>query len=854
MMASFCSWLLFTLMFAQAAANIDYAKLVNKNIKAGVGIDNDKSSTALAYNAAGDNPLSVTSEDFNQMYEDNKDLWGDMPARDAHLNYQRSMTGNVDSARLLMEFSMVPSVKSGGSDLHKAAAEGDVDKVADLIDVTKGSALVDPLKGDGTTPLITAAMMGHARVVKLLLDEGADVEKTGINGATPLQIAASMGHVEVMQVLLEGGANADSPHKFAKSTALHFAAEMGQAEAVRVLCEHGANPEAKKIQGSTPLHAAADSNQSDVTEVLVTVCKADTDSLLLGDTTALYLAASKGYTAVVKVLLDAGSDSNFVMPEGDVGSSITLPAEGHKLPDKTDSEEDQAAAYFRTLHSKGSDPSQAGYEEGNGATALHAAVENGHIDVVKLMLKRGVKQIGSMEGATPLILAAMYNQHKIAKVLIKKGANLNDKVPKTGNTALYHAVGSGFHKFVDVLLEARADINAQNNGGVSALLYACGMGRTNIIEKLLVKGADPALADDNGYTCLHAAAERGALQVITTLYALRPRFDVNIEATDGKTALHVASEQYSAEIIKVLLRLGAEIEKTIESTNVTSLILAARAGRERVVEALLEHGANVNAKGNQRTYQSSAIILAAQGGHLGTVQVLLKHGAKLDDRLSLGVSVLYAAAERGHAKVVDYLIEQRATTNFRNIYGMTAVFAAAANKHVSVVRALLVAGARVDVQNKQGSTALQIAVEEGQTSVVEVLLEGGADWTKLNSDNKSAIMIAQKKRDFEMLKLLGKYESQGRPASKKTGGEHTDKVGGNDDEGEEEDEELPEVVMVSKVIHDGQQYLVDKRTGIVYSPNLDDPQQIGKWSEDGGVVLIDAQDQNEETKQEKAEL
>jgi ankyrin repeat protein len=38
--------------------------------------------------------------------------------------------------------------------------------------VTKGTALVDPLKGDGTTPLITAAMMGHARVVKLLLDEG----------------------------------------------------------------------------------------------------------------------------------------------------------------------------------------------------------------------------------------------------------------------------------------------------------------------------------------------------------------------------------------------------------------------------------------------------------------------------------------------------------------------------------------------------------------------------------------------------------------------------------------------------------------------------------------------------------
>jgi len=38
----------------------------------------------------------------------------------------RSQSGNVDSARLLMEFSMVPSVKSGGSKLHDAAASGDI--------------------------------------------------------------------------------------------------------------------------------------------------------------------------------------------------------------------------------------------------------------------------------------------------------------------------------------------------------------------------------------------------------------------------------------------------------------------------------------------------------------------------------------------------------------------------------------------------------------------------------------------------------------------------------------------------------------------------------------------------------
>jgi hypothetical protein len=68
----------------------------------------------------------------------------------------------------------------------------------------------------------------------------------------------------------------------------------------------------------------------------------------------------------------------------------------------------EICSYFRGMTQKGSDPTGPGFEAGNGATALHAAVEEGHANVVKMLLKHGVKQSGSMEGATPLILAAMY--------------------------------------------------------------------------------------------------------------------------------------------------------------------------------------------------------------------------------------------------------------------------------------------------------------------------------------------------------------------------------------------------------------------------------------------------------------
>ena len=46
-------------------------------------------------------------------------------------------------------------------------------------------------------------------------------------------------------------------------------------------------------------------------------------------------------------------------------------------------------------------------EVGNGATALHAAVENGHAECVAALLERGAAQLPSMEGATPLVIGEL---------------------------------------------------------------------------------------------------------------------------------------------------------------------------------------------------------------------------------------------------------------------------------------------------------------------------------------------------------------------------------------------------------------------------------------------------------------
>eukprot|EP00039_Didymoeca_costata_P014863 m.245744 g.245744 ORF g.245744 m.245744 type:complete len:854 (-) comp16109_c3_seq10:48-2609(-) len=828
-------------------ANHNYAENIRKNVES-LDSEAELQSTALIY--GGDaHPLAVSVNDFKEMYEDNKDLWGDMPAESAYANYQRSMTGNVDSARLLMEFSMVPSVKAGGGELHKAAAVGDIDKVARLVDVSEGgTALVDPLKADGTTPLITAAMMGHVRVVQLLLEEGADPEKTGMNGANALHIAASMGHTEVMEMLIEHGANVNAQHKFAKSTALHFAAEMGQVEAVNVLCKHGADPESPKIQGGRPLHVAADSNQTEVAKILVKECKADLKALLLGDTTAMYLAAQKGFTGVVQVLLEAGADSNFVMPTTPVGSAISLQAEGHQAGgDET--EEERMARYFRSMHQQGSDPSQPGFENGNGATALHAAVENGHIDVVRLMMKYKVKQMGSMEGATPLILGAMYNQHKIAEVLIEHGAQLNAQVPDTGNTALHHAVGSGYRKFMAVLLKRGVNIEVPNKGGLTPLLYACGIGRSSEIRTLLEHGANIEAKAEDGSTCLHISAMRGYLDIMRLLFALRPKLSVDSVDNQGSTALHNAARGNSVEMVRLLISFGSKISAVTQEMGATPLIVAAQAGRAKNIELLLDEGADLNVTCCP-PYKATALYNAAQNGCLDCVKTLLARGANVNVRLTHGNTPLMAAAERGHVEVAKHLLSMKATINFRDIHGRNAAILAIMGKHLNLFRMLISAGGRVNVKLKDGSTVLHGAVKDGSSAIVGALLEAGADMYAKDKNEVSPLEMAQQKRDFELLKLFGKYEGKHdknkapssekykNAADKKEESCAKDKSCEKDEEDKEEgDDELPQVVRVSRVMHQGKQYLVDKGSGIVYSNNIEDPQEIGKWTEKEGVIL-----------------
>lgn len=566
--------------------------------------------------------------------------------------------GSANMTKLLLSRGSDPlaSDHQGQSAITLASRQGHVHIVSVLLDWAKSQRpqtavqMMEHADNEGWTALRSAAWGGHATVVRLLLDAGADVDGSDNEGRTALRAAAWGGHEEVVLTLLNYGATVDKADVKGR-TPLIAAAYMGHYEAVEILLDHDAQVDLADGDGRTALSVAAlcvptaagVKSYGEVANLLLdrgaNPGHRDYDGM-----TPLLLAAYEGRDNVVELLLEAGADVDETPgPDGNLSSAAAV----------TPLLAAAAMGHMKTVSRLLFWGAAVDAIDCEGRTALCLAAARGSVEVVRALLDRGLDENHKDDlGWTPLHAAACEGHRSVCATLTERGSMARvGEMDIEGRTPLILAAQEGHLSTVRLLLDRRSPIDHRAYDGHSALSAALLEGHAEVSELLMRRGADTDVRDAEGRPLLYLLVLDGRLEMATLLIE---KGGVPLESKDseGRTALHVVCWQGGVDLVNLLLKHGAN-PNAQDSEGRPPLHSVAWTGHADVGHSLLKaNGMNIHLSCHQG---ATALSIAAQEGHTNIVAMLLERGANTDHIDKYGRSPVKVAAKHGHFHIVRLL-------------------------------------------------------------------------------------------------------------------------------------------------------------------------------------------------------
>ena len=256
--------------------------------------------------------------------------------------------------------------------------------------------------------------------------------------------------------------------------------------------------------------------------------------------------------------------------------------------------------------------------------------------------------------------------------------------------------------------------------------------------------------------------------------------DVSLPHGDGMSALHWAARHGDAEMAALLIEAGADTGARTRLAGHTPLHVASTVGAAAVVELLLEHRAEPDAR---TTTGATPLHFAAAAGNAKTIALLLDYKADVNAREpAWGQTPLMFAAAAGRAEAVRTLVDRgadlRVTAKVVDIVARSKADREDASKKPGIVEAERAAGRRKDTvsdaptQDPQaessgtgelvssktatapkplghaervgtygGLTALLLAAREGHSETALVLIEEGADINQVSAGDKTSPLL-----------------------------------------------------------------------------------------------------------------
>ena len=430
----------------------------------------------------------------------------------------------------------------------------------------------------------------------------------------------------------------------------------------------------------------------------------------------------------------------------------------------------------------GADPNARA--EGGGGSALMFAAYAGHTSAVRVLLSAGAK--ATDEALTVANVKGHGDIVQLLQASTQPGLWVGMDRPTVD---LFQALRKGRNVGLRALLDAGANVNAEDGNGIAPLLFAAGKGRTATVKMLLAAGAKPSreammvaivnghqdvveLFEQQGFSYAGYGSGGSAPALVQKarsgdavgVRALVGAGTFDVKGRAGAAALSFASGGGHAEAVAALLEAGVPLTREAWSLAVVN-------GHNGVVGMFRDRGGLDAVKSGGMWAPDSTDVGAAEGGKnpkeagkelleasksgdAARVRELLAAGAPPDAIDDTGLTPLMVSASVGGVAIVKALVDAGADVNRKSDAGWTALMLAADVGDEAIAQTLLDSGADVNASGNAGFTALVLAVLRNKPGVVRMFVDAGADVNAGSGIGGTPLRFAKMKGYREVAQLL----------------------------------------------------------------------------------------------------
>ena len=403
----------------------------------------------------------------------------------------------------------------------------------------------------------------------------------------------------------------------------------------------------------------------------------------------------------------------------------------------------------------------------------------------------------------------------IAKHFLNKGADINS-TNIAGNTILIESCMDKDVKCVEFLLNNGADKSIKNYFGKRAidiikgyndynaiyrllkndmgnLYYAAQMGEYDKIESAINEGYNVNRINKKGYTILHIAAEMGHLEIVKLL--VENGADINFKGPNGITPIYWATVNNKIEVVKFLLEAGANpFAGFAEKNSLAGLacynyrhllcdIILKKAGGGLLHKGVsgrdgifmmeeedrrneLEKREKVDIYDDEGNFKQCYLEYSSEGTdrllhksvvskNFSKVNELLAKGCDINEIDNKGKTALMYACEYGLTDMIQYLIDHKADLNLvTNEHISTPLEISLCENQTEAIKVLIDNGYDVNLQDEHGDTVLGRERFIPKERALLYLLEHGIDPNIKNDNGRNALFKAAEENHFDYLYLL----------------------------------------------------------------------------------------------------